>query len=103
MIVGATGGSGAQGYGIWVDAGAGYNSITVESTGSIAAASGNAIYATGNAVTCVNNYGTITGNVTLLGGDPPGGPPPPNTILNEPGGSLAPVSAIIGSVINAGT
>ena len=63
-----TGGSGAQGAGIWVLGGEEGNLITVDTGVTVSAASGLAINYYGNWGVDVTNRGTISGNSTLGGG-----------------------------------
>jgi hypothetical protein len=58
------GGSGAKGYGIWVDGPGIYNRVWVQQGGSVSAASGNAILMQQGYVT---NDGTITGSYSVGG------------------------------------
>jgi len=99
-----TGGSGAQGAGVWVAAGV-HNTMTVNASGRISAASGLAINYTGDGTTSygstltVQNYGTISGNVTMtnLDGNTAG------SVTNEGGGTLSDAAIYQASVVNRGT
>ena len=62
------GGSGANGYGIWIDSGTTGNLVTIGDLGNVSAASGNAIHYSGDALLNVHNGGTLSGNVQLSGG-----------------------------------
>lgn len=60
-----TGGSGSNGYGIWVDGGNSGNTITIQNTGVVRAASLQAITYTGSGSVSVTNYGSVYGSVSL--------------------------------------
>ena len=88
------GGAGANGFGIWVDSGTTANLVTIGSTGSVSALSGNAINYSGGATLNVTNNGTLTGDVHLNGGAGTG------TVTNN--GNFNGVTASTANVVNAG-
>jgi hypothetical protein len=59
------GGSGAQGYGVWVDGGNTLNKLTIGSGGQVSALSGQAIFAPPGNVLLVVNRGTVAGTVAI--------------------------------------
>jgi hypothetical protein len=63
------GGSGTQGWGIWVDSDNTTNTVQINSSGSVSAASGQAIVSTGFGITNVTNSGTLSGSVDLASGN----------------------------------
>jgi hypothetical protein len=64
------GGSGAQGYGIQTDTDLTNNIISIGTTGSVGALSGNAIVANGFGTTNVVNNGTVIGSINIHSGSP---------------------------------
>lgn len=59
-----TGGSGVDGFGVWMNGGA---QVTLTNAGTISALSGKAVRMTSTQDTTVNNSGTIIGDVALIG------------------------------------
>ncbi len=62
------GGSGDQGYGIWVDGGNFTNQLMIEQGGFVSAASGGAIHYTGSGALDVMNFGEVAGSVSVGSG-----------------------------------
>ncbi|MGU3492564.1 hypothetical protein ACLBXM_00855 [Xanthobacteraceae bacterium A53D] len=88
------GGSGGQGWGIWIDTGDTANTVTIGAAGSVSALSGQAIRATGEGTTMVYNSGTVQGSYSLPGA---------SQFLNLSGATLVATGGLTGDLTNAGT
>lgn len=99
LTVGGTvaGGSGSNGYGVWVDGGNGTNTITVQQGGEISAASGTAVTYSGDFSVDLENDGVVKGAITLSGTGVAVG-----TFINNPDGIFYAEGEIRGNVSNAG-
>ncbi len=91
------GGSGSQGWGIWVDSDYTTNTVTIAQGGSVGSVAGQAIISAGYGITNVVNSGTVNGSYNLVSNNTT-----PGTFTNQTSGVLVPSGTLTGSLVNAG-